>query len=374
MTSAQTYRFMISGGGTGGHIFPAVAIADALKASGRVQEILFVGALGRMEMEKVPAAGYNIIGLPVAGIQRSLSLSNLLLPFRILASLWKAFRLLRSFRPHVAIGTGGYASGPVLFMASLLRVPTLIQEQNAFPGITNKILGRRACRICVAYEGMERYFPSSAIRVTGNPTRASIAGASTISAQEGRMAFGLSPDKATILIMGGSLGARTINNSLKKDYRQLLEAGYQVIWQTGRMYYAEFRETIPEKEAEGLALMEFIGEIDKAYTAADAIISRAGAISISELCIAGKPVILVPSPNVAEDHQTKNAMALADKEAAILIKDSEAQEKLVPAVLEMLRDKEKCQTMSANILALSRPDATAAIAAEVWSLIRNEEK
>jgi UDP-N-acetylglucosamine--N-acetylmuramyl-(pentapeptide) pyrophosphoryl-undecaprenol N-acetylglucosamine transferase len=365
---------MISGGGTGGHIFPAVAIADALKASGAILDILFIGALGRMEMEKVPAAGYKITGLPVAGIQRSASFSNLLLPFRIIISLFRAFRLIRVFKPDVAIGTGGYASGPVLFVASLLRIPTLIQEQNAFAGITNKILGKRADRICVAYDGMEQFFPAEAISITGNPTRASIAYASEQNAAYARKVFGLYPDKKTILVMGGSLGARTINKSLLKDYHLLLQSGYQLIWQTGKIYYNEFRAAIPEKEPEGIALQEFIKDIDKAYAAADLIISRSGAISISELCIAGKPVVLVPSPNVAEDHQTKNALALVEKKAAIMIRDVEAEEKLVPAVLALAADQGQCIEMSANIKALARPDATAHIAEEVWTLIKNKEK
>jgi len=368
MTDQQAYRIMISGGGTGGHIFPALAIADALKSSGRAIKFLFVGAKGRMEMEKVPAAGYEIVGLPVAGIQRKFTLSNILIPFRLMASLFKAVLLVFRFKPDIAVGTGGYASGPVLFIASLMRVPTLIQEQNSYAGITNKILARRAIKICVAYPGMDKFFPADKVHYTGNPVRAEITGR-PVSTAEARSFFKLDPGKKTILIIGGSLGARTINNTLKDTYRELLSAGYQLIWQTGKIYHTEIMTSIGPGKVDGLCLLEFIREMDKAYAVADVIISRAGANSISELCMAGKPVILVPSPNVAEDHQTSNAMALSSAGAAILVKDADAPAILLTAVLELIRDEEKCRSLSTNIRAMAKPDATTDITNDIWEIL-----
>ncbi|HNQ60783.1 MAG TPA: undecaprenyldiphospho-muramoylpentapeptide beta-N-acetylglucosaminyltransferase [Bacteroidia bacterium] len=363
-------RVIISGGGTGGHIFPALAIANALKEINSNNKILFVGAQGRMEMEKVPKAGYEIIGLNITGIKRSLSLSNIKVPFRILSSLWKAKKIIRSFKPDVVIGVGGYASGPVLFAAGMMKVPTLIQEQNSYAGVTNRILGKKAKSICVAYDNMERYFPADKILITGNPVRQDI-GSGKIGKEEAAKYFGLDPDKKILLVIGGSLGARTINRSLAIGWKALSEFGMQVLWQTGKAFYAEAQNQ--EKHSEGmLKVLDFIPRMDMAYSAADIIVSRAGASSLSELAIVGKPVVLVPSPNVAEDHQTKNAMALVEKNAAVLVVDDKAKDELIDRVLDLVKSESVCGQLSVEIKKMAKNGADKKIAEEVYRLFENK--
>lgn len=359
-------RVIISGGGTGGHIFPALAIANALMEMNKNNKILFVGALGRMEMEKVPAAGYEIVGLNITGIKRSVSISNIKVPFRLISSLWKAKFIVRSFKPDVVVGVGGYASGPVLFAAAMMNVPTLIQEQNSYAGITNRILGKRAKRICVAYDKMEKYFPSTKLILTGNPVRQDIA-AGKIEKSEAMKYFGLKDGLKTVLVVGGSLGARTINESIMTAYNNLLDTGIQILWQTGKSFYAEAKKA--EEMADGkIKVYEFIPRMDYAYAAADVIVSRAGASSLSELAIVAKPVILVPSPNVAEDHQTKNAMALVEKKAAIMVKDAEAREKLAINITELLNNTELAGELKSAISKLAKRNADKLIAEEVYKL------
>ncbi|MEN9400320.1 MAG: undecaprenyldiphospho-muramoylpentapeptide beta-N-acetylglucosaminyltransferase [Bacteroidota bacterium] len=357
-------RVVISGGGTGGHIFPAVAIADEIKRRNPNAEILFVGALGKMEMEKVPAAGYKIVGLPIVGFQRKLTLSNFLLPFKILGSLLKARRLLKDFKPEVVIGVGGYASGPTLQAATYLKIPTLIQEQNGFPGKTNKLLAKSVNSICTAYDGLERFFPKEKILLTGNPVRKEMV---DIANKRGEACqfYGMDAAKPIVLIIGGSLGARTLNRSVMQAYATLRNSGVQVLWQSGKLYYDDLKSELSTKEAENIHLVQFIERMDYAYAMADIIVSRAGAISVSELCIIGKPVILVPSPNVAEDHQTKNAMALVEKNAARLIKDVDAPETLINETLELLANQDSCKALASAIQSLGKPNATAAIVDEV---------
>ncbi len=364
----KTYRIIISGGGTGGHIFPAIAIANAIKEIHPNVEILFVGAEGKMEMEKVPQAGYKIIGLPVAGFQRKLTLKNFLFPFKLLSSLLKARNIVKEFKPDVAVGVGGYASGPLLYAAAVKGVPTLIQEQNSYAGVTNKILSKKAKIICVAYQGMERFFPKDKIVYTGNPVRKDILEYKS-KKQKGLQFFELKEDVSAIFIMGGSLGARTINKSVIANLDMLVEAGVQVIWQTGKFYYEECLDAVSKINSDKIKVLEFIKDINLAYAVADVVISRAGALSISELCLVQKPVILVPSPNVAEDHQTKNAMALVEVDAAQLIKDDQAERVLVPAVLKLLQNKNKQEIYSANISKLGKPNAAKEIAVEVLKLI-----
>lgn len=363
--SVTPYRFIISGGGTGGHIYPAIAIANELKHRFPTSEIKFVGALGRMEMEKVPKAGYEIIGLPIMGIQRRLTLKNLAVPFKLIKSLWMAKQLIKSFKPDVAIGVGGYASGPLLKSAVRTGVPALIQEQNSYAGLTNKLLAKDVAKVCVAYEGMEIYFPKEKIVITGNPVRKDIS-ITSVTKPEALTQFNLSEQKKTVLIIGGSLGARTINESIKESVNQLVAAGYQLLWQTGAYYY----ENLKHLNSQDVVVRDFIYEMDKAYAAADVVVSRAGALSVSELCLVGKPIILVPSPNVAEDHQTKNAMALVKKEAAILVKDVEAKEQLVEALLKLLADEEKQHILSENIKQMAKPNATDEIVNEIEKLLK----
>lgn len=359
---------MISGGGTGGHIYPAIAIANAWKEEFPDSEILFVGALGKMEMQKVPEAGYRIEGLPVAGLQRSLSLENLKFPFKLLKSLMKARKMVKDFRPDVVVGVGGYASGPVLFAAQRKGIPTLVQEQNSYAGLTNKILAKRAKRICVAYPEMERFFPADKIAYTGNPVRKDILelkGKKEVALKH----FGLEEGRKTILILGGSLGARTLNQAVLKDMKALDKAGYQVLWQSGKFY---FKDMLEKAEASGLKhihLREFIREMDLAYAAADVIVSRAGALSVSELSLVGKPVIFIPSPNVAEDHQTKNAMTYVSHDAAWLLKDNEAVGKLKLKVDELMQDPAIGIALGANIKSLAKTDAAIAIRKELEQLV-----
>ncbi|MEN8224949.1 MAG: undecaprenyldiphospho-muramoylpentapeptide beta-N-acetylglucosaminyltransferase [Bacteroidota bacterium] len=364
-------KIIISGGGTGGHIFPAVAIADGLKSRLDDPEILFVGAKGRMEMEKVPNAGYNIEGLWISGIQRKLTLKNLSFPFKLVSSMMKARKIIKRFKPDVAIGTGGYASGPMLRAASKKGIPSLIQEQNSFPGITNRILSKTVDRICVAFEGMEKYFPASRMVFTGNPVRQDIIRMEG-SREEGIRFFGLHENLKTILIVGGSQGARSINLALSKKLEEMLEQGVQLIWQCGKAYHEtalEVTGSLSEQKGNKVNVLDFISRMDLAYAAADIVISRAGAIAISELCIAGKPLILVPLPGAAEDHQTKNALALAEKEAALMLKDNELDEGLIPSLTALTDDDEKQKTMCANIKKLARPQATEEIVNEVINLL-----
>jgi len=356
-------RVIISGGGTGGHIFPAIAIANALRKLDPEIKILFVGAKGRMEMERVPAAGYEIVGLDIQGIQRKSVLKNLTLPFKLIGSILKSLRIIREFRPNAAVGVGGYASGPLLFAASLKKVPYLIQEQNSFAGVTNKKLGKKAKKICVAYDGMEKFFPADKIVITGNPIRresVDIVG----KREQGLEWANLSGDKKTIFITGGSLGARTLNKSVLANIDKIIAADVQLIWQTGKHYYPDIMESFRGKPHPNIRVMEFVDHMDLAYAAADIIISRAGG-TISELCVVGKPAILVPSPNVAEDHQTTNAMSLVAKDAAIFVADKDAQEQLMDVALELLNDKEKQKILSENISKLALPDADETIAKEV---------
>jgi len=367
MQQSDHIRVILSGGGTGGHIFPAVAIANAIKATAPQAEILFVGAKGRMEMEKVPAAGFAIEGLWISGLQRRLTADNLMFPFKVISSLFKARKIINSFKPDVVIGTGGYASGPTLRAASWAGIPTLIQEQNSFPGITNKMLAAKADIICVAYQGMEKFFPASKIKLTGNPVRSDIE-FSNISKSETLTSFGLQEGKTTLLVVGGSLGARTINQSIEAGLNTLAEANIQLIWQTGKNFASQAAQAVAPYESKGFITMPFIREMDKAYAAADIVVSRAGAIAISELCITGKPAILVPSPNVAEDHQTKNAMALSSRNAAILVKDSEAAINLVEKITGLAADHAEQLRLGANISAMAIRNSAQQIAEYAFML------
>ena len=361
-------KIIISGGGTGGHIFPAVAIANALKSISPNCEILFVGAEGRMEMEKVPAAGYKIVGLNISGIQRGSILKNIGLPFKVLSSVRKAMNLITEFKPDAVVGVGGFASGPLLYAAKLKGIPYLIQEQNSYAGITNKLLGKGAAKICVAFDGMEEFFPAEKVLKTGNPVRTHIvdiigkhyAGAELLK---------LDPLKKTILVTGGSLGAGTLNKSIEKHLAELIVQDVQVIWQTGKFYYNGILERVGLDYHPNIIILEFLNKMDLAYAAADLIISRAGAGTIAELCIIQKPVILVPSPNVAEDHQTKNAMALVKNDAAILINDRSAEDTLIVEALKLLQNTERCKILSENIGKMGYQNADMVIANEVLKLI-----
>ncbi len=364
-------RAIISGGGTGGHIFPALSIADKLKELNPETEILFVGAEGRMEMEKVPAAGYEIVGLPVAGLQRKLTLSNLALPFKVLKSVRMAKKLIREFKPDVAVGVGGYASAPLLWAATRCGIPTLIQEQNGFAGLTNKLLGRKVDRICVAYEGMERFFPAEKIIMTGNPIRKEIVPADQATKAEAMKYYGLDPQKKHIFIVGGSLGSGTLNDAMKKWITDGCPGGadIEVIWQCGKYYKPSVDAFMEGRELPQIQYSDFIRRMDLAYAAADIVISRSGASSISEICAAGKACIFVPSPNVAEDHQTHNAMALVNKDAAMMIKDSEAVEKLMQAACSLIENPEKTALIEKNAAAMAKMDAAQTIAEEIYSII-----
>lgn len=372
-------KVIISGGGTGGHIFPALSIADKLMELNPETEILFVGAAGRMEMEKVPAAGYKIEGLPIAGLQRKLTLSNLALPFRVLKSISMAKGLIREFKPDIAIGVGGYASAPLLWAAGRLGVPTLIQEQNGYAGLTNKIVGKKAKSICVAYDGMERFFPADRIVFSGNPIRKEITPATEQMRKEAMEFYGLDPQKKHIFIVGGSLGSGTLNDAMKKWISDGCPSGegIEVIWQCGKYYKPGVDAFMKEAEASSLGgdvlkqiqHSDFIKRMDLAYAAADVVISRSGASSVSELCAAHKATIFVPSPNVAEDHQTHNAMALVNKDAAIMIRDSEAVEKLLPEACRLIENPEKIALLETNIAKLAKTDAAMTIAEEVYRVI-----
>ena len=362
-------RIIISGGGTGGHIFPAVSIANAIKELYPEAEILFVGALGRMEMQRVPAAGYKIIGLPICGFDRKNLLNNIKVLFKIWKSQRMAKNIIKDFKPMAAVGVGGYASGPLLNQAAKMGIPCLIQEQNSYAGVTNKLLAKKAERICVAYDGMEKFFPAEKIIKTGNPVRQSLL-CSTIEKDEAVMSFGLDPKKKTILLVGGSLGARTINDSVMQHLDLVENTDVQFILQTGKYYHAQITDTLKGRQPKNLVVTDFISDMAAAYKAADLVISRAGASSISEFCLIGKPVILVPSPNVAEDHQTKNAMALVEKQAAIYVKDADAPATLRKQAIELVNDDKKLQNLNANILTLALPDSATIIAKEVIKIMR----
>ncbi|MFY0653851.1 MAG: undecaprenyldiphospho-muramoylpentapeptide beta-N-acetylglucosaminyltransferase [Cyclobacteriaceae bacterium] len=369
MDSQSTYRIMISGGGTGGHIYPAIAIANTLKSIEKDIEILFVGAKGRMEMEKVPEAGYKIIGLWISGIQRSLTLDNLSFPFKLISSILKSFKILKEFKPHAVVGVGGYASGPLLYAATKKSIPSLIQEQNSFAGVTNKLLAGNVDKICVASDGMSKFFPSDKIILTGNPVRTDILNVDEKKSQALEL-FGFNDSQPVLLILGGSLGARTLNEAMLKDIDKLIDSGIQVIWQTGKFYHEEMLERTEGKNIKNIKVLAFLKEMDLAYSAADLVVSRAGALSISELCLTGRPSVFVPSPNVAEDHQTKNAEALVNKDAAIMVKDSEARELLLDTALNLLQDKPKMKELSENIKKLGKPEAANDIANEILKLIK----
>ena len=361
-------RVIISGGGTGGHIFPAISIANAIKARYPEAKILFVGAQGRMEMQRVPQAGYDIKGLPIQGFDRK----NLLKNVKVLFMIWKSQRMakqiIREFQPMVAVGVGGYASGPTLNKAASMGIPCLIQEQNSYAGVTNKLLAKKAEVICVAYEGMDRFFPAEKIIITGNPVRQQLLDCK-LSKEEALKSFGLDPQKKTILIVGGSLGARTVNESVLQHLDEIRSSNVQIIWQTGKYYYSEMLKQLNNHtDVPTLKPTDFIADMGAAYKAADLVISRAGASSISEFCLLGTPVILVPSPNVAEDHQTKNAMALVDKDAALYVKDAEAREKVIALALQTINDDARLASLSTNILKLALPDSAEIIANEVIRL------
>lgn len=365
----QAYKIIISGGGTGGHIFPAIAIANALKTKFPNVDILFVGAEGKMEMEKVPAAGYKIIGLPIMGLQRRLTLENLKFPFMLLKSMRMAKRILNEFQPNVVVGVGGYASGPLLKAATKMKIPALIQEQNSYPGITNKMLAGKVQKICVAYQGMEKFFPKDKIVLTGNPVRQDI---KNLEAKRERAIehFELDKNKKTILVIGGSLGAKTINESIDAGLEKIVDKNMQLLWQTGKWYAGKAAKAVEPFQDKHIKTMPFIAKMDYAYAVADLVISRAGASSISELCIAAKATVFVPSPNVAEDHQTKNAMALVNQNAALLVKDMEAKNKLVPQVLEVLDDELLLTKLRRNISKMAFNDSAQIIADEVIKLIQ----
>lgn len=366
-------RVIISGGGTGGHIFPAVSIANEIRAKIPEAKILFVGAEGRMEMQRVPAAGYPIKGLPIAGFDRKNILKNIPVLFKIMKSRAMAKEIIREFRPDVVVGVGGYASGPTLNMAESLGIPTLIQEQNSYAGVTNKLLSKKAKKICVAYDGMDRFFPADKILFTGNPVRQNLLD-SNIHKSDSIREFGLIPGKRTILIVGGSLGARTINESILGNLPLIKQQNnIQFIWQTGKYYSQTIQEELKRRGCpDNLVVLDFISDMRQAYSAADLVISRAGAGSISEFCLLGKPVILVPSPNVAEDHQTKNALALVQKDAALYVTDNDARRALLPLAVNTVTDLAKLENLSRNILQLARPNAASDIADEVIKLAKKK--
>lgn len=364
----RPYRVIISGGGTGGHVYPAIAIANKMKEFFPDTEFLFVGAQGKIEMKKVPEAGYNIKGLWISGLQRKLTLRNLMFPIKLLSSMIKARKIIADFKPDVVIGVGGYASGPTLNAASRKGIPTLLQEQNSYAGLTNKLLAKKANKICVAYEHMDNYFPKEKVVLTGNPVRNDILEVDKKREQALKF-FGLDASKKTLFSFGGSLGARTLNESILKNLQDLIDADVQVIWQIGSFYFDEFKERLKGFDLKNIKYVEFLKEMDLAYAAADAIISRAGALSISEICLTGKPAILVPSPNVSENHQTKNAMALVKEKAALLVKDKDAEKDLVSDAIKLLFDEDQQTVLSTNIKPLGKPDAAEKIVKEIIRLV-----
>ena len=364
-------KYLISGGGTGGHIFPAVSIANELRRQDPDCEILFVGAEGRMEMERVPAAGYNIVGLKVEGLDRKNIFRNVKVVWNLLRSMAKVRGIIKEFKPDVAVGVGGYASGAALKVAQQMGIPVVLQEQNSFAGVTNKMLAKGAKKICVAYTGMERFFPAEKIILTGNPVRQNLL--AKIDEQEAYEYFGLNPDKPTLMVMGGSLGARTINQAMIAGLERLKASGIQVIWQTGKLYYEMIKSDLSDRsDLSDIKILDFLSRMDYAYAVADLVVSRAGASSISELSLLGKPSILVPSPNVAEDHQTHNARALSDKGAAILVRDVEAVDTMVDTALATIASKEKLQSLSDNVLKLAYPNSAEKIVNEILKLGNKE--
>lgn len=362
-------RVIISGGGTGGHIFPAIAIADEIKRRYPDADILFVGAEGKMEMDRVPKAGYKIEGLQISGFKRKISIDNFILIFKILKSMLKARKIIKKFKPQIAVGVGGYASGPTLKIATMKGIPSVIQEQNSFPGKTNKLLAHKIQTICVAYEGLEKFFPKEKIVITGNPVRANMVNIKE-KREDGIAHFKLDSSKKTILIVGGSLGARTLNESLLAQLDIITGSGIQILWQCGKLYYDNIKHEYGKQLPDNIHLNMFIDRMDLAYSVADLVISRAGAISVSELCLVKKPTILVPSPNVAEDHQTKNAMALVNEDAAFLVKDKHAKETLMREALHLVNNTTTCSQLSENIAKLAKPNATKDIVDELEKLIK----
>jgi UDP-N-acetylglucosamine--N-acetylmuramyl-(pentapeptide) pyrophosphoryl-undecaprenol N-acetylglucosamine transferase len=362
-------KVIISGGGTGGHIFPAIAIAKAIEQKVDNVKFLFVGAEARMEMEKVPAAGYKIKGLWISGLQRNFSIRNFLFPFKVLHSIFKAKQIIKQFNPDIAIGTGGYASGPLLFTASRKGIPSLIQEQNSYPGITNKILSKYVQKVCVAYDNMEQFFPKEKMILTGNPIRQDILGFQS-KIEDGEQLFFIDKEKPTVLVVGGSLGAKSINNAIAEKLHLFKERAVNLIWQTGISFQQKAQNKIKDINTKGINAFTFIKEMDLAYSTADVIISRAGAIAISELCCVGKPVILVPSPNVSENHQYKNAQSLVNKNAALLVEDSQASCKLVDSLLDLLENKDLQKKLSSNIQKIAVKDAAIKIADIAIGLIK----
>jgi UDP-N-acetylglucosamine--N-acetylmuramyl-(pentapeptide) pyrophosphoryl-undecaprenol N-acetylglucosamine transferase len=362
-------RVVISGGGTGGHIFPAVAIANEIQTQIPEAKILFVGALGKMEMEKVPKAGYEIVGLPIAGFNRSNMLANISFPFKLIKSLILAVKVLRNFKPDIAIGVGGFASGPTLRIANLLGIKTLIQEQNSYAGVTNKILSKKAEKVCVAYPNMEAFFAKDKIVFTGNPVRGDLAEIK-IKSSDAKQSFGLEADRKTLLIIGGSLGALSINKGILNGLKQLLNADLQIIWQTGKTFVDQAKEAVENLQSQRIYVSDFIYEMDKAYSAADFVVSRAGALSVSELSLVGKPSILVPYPFAAEDHQTQNALSLTSKNAALLVKDSEIGDKLVDTITELAENTPKLGVLSENIRKFAKPHAAKEIVAEILKITK----
>jgi UDP-N-acetylglucosamine--N-acetylmuramyl-(pentapeptide) pyrophosphoryl-undecaprenol N-acetylglucosamine transferase len=361
-------KIIISGGGTGGHIFPAVAIANELMALDPTTEILFVGAEGKMEMEKVPKAGYKIIGLPIAGINRSNMLANVAFPIKLIKSLWKAYKIVKDFKPDAAVGVGGYASGPTLMMASFLGIPTFLQEQNSYAGVTNKFLAKRAEKICVAYPNMDKFFPKDKIILTGNPVRKDIIETAYKRGQAIKH-FGLDENRKTLLVIGGSQGARTINEAISAGLNDLIVNDLQIVWQTGKLFIDKAKTAIEAIQTQRVKASDFIYEMDLAYAAADLVVSRAGALSVSELALAGKPTIFIPLPTAAEDHQTMNAMSLVNEQAAWIVKDAEAREKLVDKIVELAHNQQVMTQLSQNIKGFAKPHAGQEIAREVFKVI-----
>ncbi len=367
--TGATYRILISGGGTGGHIYPALAIANAWMDKHPDSEILFVGAQGKMEMQKVPEAGYTIKGLPVAGLQRKLTLVNLSFPIKLWRSLRMASKIVKEFQPQLVVGVGGYASGPVLYAAQNKGIPTLLQEQNSYAGLTNKLLAKKAAKICVAYPDMERFFPKEKLKLTGNPVRKDLLDLAG-KREQGIEVFGLDPNRKTVFVLGGSLGARTLNQAMLKHMVDLEKEGYQVLWQSGKFYFKDMEVALEKAGLTHIHLREFIREMDLAYAAADVIVSRAGALSVSELCLVGKPVIFIPSPNVAEDHQTKNANACVKQGAAVVLPDGEAVGKFKEYIDDLLQHEDKAQSLATAIKKLAMPDAANALVQELELLLK----
>jgi len=362
-------RVLISGGGTGGHVYPAIALANAIKDKDPSAEILFVGAQGKLEMKKVPAAGYFIKGLWISGFQRKLSFRNLSFPFKLASSLYRGRKIIMDYKPDVVVGVGGYASGPILQVASMMKIPTLIQEQNSYPGITNKILAKKVNKICVAYDGMDRFFPSEKIIFTGNPVRRDLYDIQ-INREEAKASFGIDNDHKTVLIFGGSLGARRINESVEGAFDMIKRhSEINYIWQVGKMYFDEYSCGVVAA-LPNITVLPFIERMDYAYAAADAVVCRAGALTISEIALINKPAVLIPSPHVAEDHQTKNAMALVNNDAALMVPNAEAKEKMIPTILELLSDEKLQQYLVCNLKKMGRPNATSEIVEEIFKLVK----